>query len=172
MSIDIVTQSASLKVLQDFLVKRKLGKIVDGEFVLSKGITLGPWAGSGDFPTKAATSDDEGNQLTAPVYAAGFVAIIRVRDDFRIKITKTIDGEQVEVSQGDKLKTDPEADNREQHTRSRIARYLKNNGTKGKSGGINFRKLDGVKFYRYEDVKAFVVSRGLPMFVRGGGNKP
>ncbi len=166
MSIDIVTQSSSLEVLQDFCVKHRLGKMVDGEFTLRKGLTVAPWNADGRFKTKNATYDGE-TQLTAATYAAGFVAILRFRDDFRIRVTKTIDGEQVTVNQSDNLEG-----SEEQHTRSRIFRYVKNNGVKGKTGTINHWKLDGVKLYRYPDVMAFLDDRGLAKFVRGGGNRP
>ena len=170
--IDIITQSATLEVLQAFCVKHNLGKMLDGEFTPRKGLSIGPWNADGVFPTKNATYDENDNQLTARTVAAGFVAILRFRDDFRIPVTKTIDGEQVTVNQSDKLEVDPEADNTEQHMRSRIARFIKNNGVKGKTGTINHWKLDGVKLYRYPDVMAFLDAKGLPKFVRGGGNKP
>ena len=172
MSIDIVTQSSSLEVLQAFCVKHKLGKMVDGVFTLRKGLTIGPWGGDGKFPTSKATEDEFGNQLTAATYAAGFATILRFRDDFYIRVTKTVDGEQVTVKQRDNLTLDPEADNREQHMRSRIMRRVRRDGTTGKAGGVRWWMLDKVKFRRFEDVDAFLEAKGLPKFVRGGGNKP
>jgi len=54
--------------------------------------------------------------------------------------------------------------------RSRIYRHIKNNGVKGKTGTINHWKLDGVKFYRAQDVVDFMDNRGLAHHVWGGGN--
>lgn len=169
--IDLIAQAPDIATLRTFAITHKLGEMVEGEFQPRKGFKYNLWSGSGKFLTKAATYDGE-TRLTAPTYAAGVVAILRFRDDFFIPVTQTVDGEDVTVKQGDTLEVDPEADNTEQHTRSRIARYVKNNGTKGKTGTINHWKLGGVKLYRYQDVMDFLEAKGLPKYVHSGGNKP
>jgi hypothetical protein len=72
--------------------------------------------------------------------------------------------------ESDDLVVDPNVDNTEQHMRSRIARFIKNNGTAGTTGSINHWALDGVKLYRYSDVMDFLASKGLAGHEWYGGN--
>ena len=117
-----------------------------------KGVEWCWWAGSGKLMRSPGTYDDEGNELTAPTYVAGLVAIIRLSGDF--------------FSQ-DKLDAQPDA---EQWARSKVVRYILRNGTVGQTGGIAFVEMDGVRLFRPGDVQAKIAEWGVPGHEWLGGN--
>lgn len=114
------------------------------------------WAGSGKLMTQAGTYDADRNELTPPTYLNGFVALVRISGQFFDDNRLVPDG------------ADP--DKLEQWARSKIAKWVKDNGTPGTMGGIPYYEVSGVRMFRPNDVTAFLASRNLPGHEWLGGN--
>jgi len=115
---------------------------------LRKGLEWSWWNGTGKLQTAKGTVEEDGTQITAPKYAKGFVLLLRIHSEaFRQDKGELDEGEE---DTGDQLQ------------RSKIARWVRRNGTKSTVAGINQWTIDGVKLYRSEDVYAFCQSRGVP----------
>ena len=141
-------------------------RISDGEggFRNHPGIRWTWWADNGKLMTAKGTYDADGAELTPPTFAAGVVAILRITSQF---FTEDVDG----VKTYDALTPDEaDPDKAEQWARSRVARFVKNNGTPGTAGGISYWELDGVRLYKPADVQAFLVSNDVPGHSWQGGN--
>lgn len=110
------------------------------------------WAGSGKLMRSPGTYDAEGNELTAPVYVAGLVAIIRLSGEFFGQ---------------DRLDAEPDA---EQWARSKVIRYIRQNGQLGQTAGIAFVEMDGVRLFRPSDVQAKLADWGVAGHEWLGGN--
>ena len=117
--IDIILQAPNKATMRTFAIAR--GLLVDdgdGGYTEREGFHWGWWAGSGDFPI---------DNLVPPTLAPGVVALMRIHGGF-------FDSDQI---------TNP-VDN-EQWSRSKIARFIKNNGTPGTTAGIPWYELDSVQ---------------------------
>lgn len=64
-----------------------------------------------------------------------------------------------------------EDDTLEPWEKSKIAKFLKDNGTPGTIQGINYFELDSVRILRPRDVKDFLELRGIKMPIFAGGNR-
>lgn len=107
------------------------------------------WAGTGKFPTSNFTLDANGNVATEPTYAPNFVGLLRVRtpaDD----IASPVDMEQ--------------------WSRSRIAKYIKDNGTQGTTLGIPYYELNGVRMMKADSVMSWLAANNLSGHTWAGGN--
>lgn len=62
------------------------------------------------------------------------------------------------------------AEGTEQWQRSKIARYIKNNGILGSMSGIPFYELSNVRLFRFADVQTALASLGVPGHEWLGGN--
>lgn len=118
-----------------------------------KGLEYAWWAGSGKMLRTPGTYDAEGNELTAPTYVNGVVAILRLHGEF-------FENDQLETAE----------ETTEQWHRSKAARYIKNNGTAGTVQGINCYVLDGVRILRPQDVMGKLAEWGVPGHEFSGGN--
>ena len=116
------------------------------------------WAGEGKLKTAEGTYDQNGDEITPPSFLPGYVALCRIYGSF------------FNTDKLDPDDTDP--DKLEQWTRSKVARYIKNNGTPGTvaGGAINYYELDDVRIFRPADVFAWLSARGLPHHEWAGGN--
>ena len=116
------------------------------EWRIKPGLEFLWWAGSGKFMVQAGTYDQDGNEVTPPQFAPGVVLLLRLHHAF-------FDDDRLDPA-------DPET--AEDWDRSKVARYIKTNGTPGTTAGITYYEMDGVRLYRPADVAAFIAARGLP----------
>ena len=112
------------------------------------GLEWSWWNETGKLMTARGTYDAEGNELTAPSFAPGVVLLLRIHGEF-FKDDNLTPAED-----------DPEKD--EQWARSKVVRYIKNNGTPGIVLGIRYYELDGIQVYKPEDVAEFIAARNVP----------
>jgi len=92
----------------------------------------------------------DGKFRTGPSsYLAGFVMLIRI-NDASDTIANPADGEQ--------------------WSRSRIAQYIKNNGTPGTMGSIPYYEVSNVRLFRASDVFSWLAAQGIPANEWFGGN--
>jgi len=116
--------------------------------VARAGLEWAPWAGSGRFMTAAGEYDQDGNEITPPTFAPGYVIKMRIHSEF---------------FDWDRLDTEPaDPDDVKEWERSKVAQYVRNNGTPGTMGGIPYYEVDGVRLFRRNDVEAFLNSNNLP----------
>lgn len=152
--IDLILRAGTQQAILDFLVARNL---LDADGNPAEGFQYCWWAGSGKVMSKAAVpnpADPMGPPTTPATFLPGFVMLVRIHG---------------QRAKSDKI--DNPADN-EQHSRSRIAQWIKNNGTPGKTGTINWYDVGGVRLYRYQDVADWLAANGLPGHEWAGGNTP
>lgn len=107
------------------------------------------WGGNGKFMTAPPVYGNGPLQPpTVPAaYLTGFVLLARIR-----------------------LPGDAIAEGAEQWQRSRVAKWIKNNGTIGSFGGMACVTVGSVRMMRGADVFAWLQSRGLPGHEWLGGN--
>ena len=118
-----------------------------GNFIPRDGLEHAWWNGSGKLMLAKGTYDAEGVELTAPNYASGIWVLLRIHSDF---------------FETDKLTpAEDDVDRDEAWARSKVARYIKNNGTAGTAAGLTYYTLDGVRIFKYADVQAELLSRGV-----------
>jgi hypothetical protein len=92
----------------------------------------------------------DGKFRTGPSsYLAGFAMLIRINDPSDT-ISNPVDGEQ--------------------WSRSKIAQYIKNNGTPGTMGSIPYYEVSNVRLFRASDVFSWLASQGIPANEWFGGN--
>jgi len=132
--------------------------LVAGEWSNRDGFEYCWWADSGKMMTKAGTYGAEGAELTAPSYLAGVLAFIRISGEF-------FTSDRI-------IPDDADPDKLEQFARSKVVRYLKNNGTIGTlaGGALKYVEFDGVRIFRPNDVQALLASKNLPGHSWLGGN--
>lgn len=170
MSMDLILHAPDKTTLLDFakanglFVRRGVitdddpesptfGQVIDpGEWVRREGFDYCWWAGSGKMMRTLGTYDAEGVELTPTAFFPGVVALLRIYGDF---------------FNTDRL---DDAVDEEQWSRSKIVRYIKNNGALGSTLGISYYELDGVKIFRPGDVNAMLADRGVPGHEWLGGN--
>jgi len=131
----------------------------EGNNVTRPGIDYCWWAGSGKFMTQKGTYDENGDEITPPSFAPGVVALLRIHSDF-FENTKLAD--QTYDEEGN-----PQL---EQHQRSAVVKYIKDNGTASSMAGIPYYQLGAVRLLRPEDADAFCVSNNIPGHQWVGGN--
>lgn len=160
MIMDIIVRASSKSALVTWANDLNL-RIDDGDGGKRNhpGIRWTWWSGDGKLMTAKGTYDRDGSEITPPTYASGVVAIIRITGDF------SFGGEADQLTPDD---TDPDKD--EQWARSRVARFIKNNGTQDTSDGISYWELNGVRLYEPADVAAFLVTNDVPGHTWQGGN--
>jgi len=129
------------------------GEPTETEWRLKKGVDYCWWAGSGQMMRSRGTYDEEGNQLTAPTFVPGVVAIMRLYADFFNE---------------DRIEAEPDA---EQWARSKVVKYIKDNGVIGQIQGIAYAELDGVQVFRPADVVAKLAEWGVAGHEWMGGNR-
>ena len=166
MTITIVAHSDTKANLLAFAQRRGLVSVVDGEIVNATGFDYTLWGGAGRFMTKAGTYNAEGDELTAPTFYPGVVAILRINEKFRYPAVDE------DAPLGDTITPDEDdPDREEQHTRSRAAQWVRG-GTPGSIGPIQTYTRDDVTFLRYADVVAWCQAKGLPFHQWLEGNAP
>lgn len=106
------------------------------------GCDLAWWAGDGKFMTAAGDP---------PTYMTGFVVVCRIHS---------------EMFESDRLDGQGE-----QWARSKIARWIKDNGVLGSIGGIPCYTINSVRLFRAGDVGAWLETHGLPGHEWFGGNE-
>jgi hypothetical protein len=114
------------------------------------------WQESGKVMTAAAVLDGNGNVTAPATYLPGFVLLIRINDPNDV-VANPVDGEQT--------------------SRSKIAQFIKNNGTPGTlnitgCAPINYYSIGQFKIARFADMKACLTAKGLPGHEFAGGNTP
>ena len=135
--------------------------LLDDEGNTRPGVDYCWWAGSGKFMTAKGTYDENGDELTAPTFAPGVVALLRIHSSF-FESTKLAD--QTYDEEGN-----PQL---EQWQRSAVAKYIKDNGVYGTmtADNIPYYEIDNVRLLRPQDADAFCESRGIPGHIWVGGN--
>lgn len=94
--------------------------------------------------------DAQGNVTTPATYLTGFVVLCRLHSTV---------AENDTISEGS-----------EQWQRSRVAKWIKTNGTLGTFGGIPCYTVNSVRLFRAVDVFAWCASNGMPGHEWLGGN--
>lgn len=131
--------------------------VVEGEWVKREGFDYIWWAGSGKLMTKKAVFDAANVVVTEANFLPGYVAIVRIHGDFFANDGLT------------PAEDDP--DKAEQWTRSKVARYIKNNGTPGTiAGSVPYYELDGVRIFKASSVQDWLATNSLPGHTWLGGN--
>lgn len=140
--IDLVMYGSRAN-LRALLKSRGLIEVNAGEVTKLRGFDYCEWAGSGKFMTSPGVDSIPPTFLPQTV----ILARITTAED---EIDAPADGEL--------------------WNRSKVARYIKNNGTPGLMGTITYYELDGVRLFRAADVFAWLDGQGLPGHEWLGGN--
>ena len=156
--IDLILYAANKATIRDFGIARGLITAQDdGEggtiYVKVRNFDYCWWAGSGQFKTANGTYDEQGNEITPPTFAPGVAALLRI------------------YTADDAL--DPGAEeNPEQWQKSKVAKYIRDNGTPGSflGGAVPYYEVDGVRLMRPADVNAWLEANNLPGHEWAGGN--
>lgn len=112
------------------------------------GIEWSSWGGTGLFTTVKGTYDQDGEVITPPTYAPGYVARLRVHSDY-------FDWDRLET-----VPADPE--DIKEWERSKIADYIRSNGTPGTMVTVPYYEVDGIRIFRERDVREFLVLNDIP----------
>lgn len=145
MSIDLVLWGQTRADFTAFaLANGLLIEDAEGNRKQREGFTFSWWNGSGKLMTAPGTYDGEGNELTPPTFAPGEFALIRIYGAFF-----------------NQDRIDEPADD-EAWSRSKVAEYIKTNGTQGSIVGLTYYQFDGVRVFTYASVQQEVLSRGAP----------
>jgi len=121
---------------------------------------------TGTSPTVGATLD----VYSGPLFLDGQVALLRIYDEF-------FDEDKLDAPLVDSGEVDEEGNpilvKAEQWARSKVARYIKNNGTPGTvaGGSIPYYEVDSVRIFRPQDVETWLTTNGLPTHSWIGGNR-
>lgn len=155
--IDLILWATDRATLRTFAQNNNLLVQDDeGNWKPRDGLEWDWWGGTGKLMRTQGTYDAEGNELTAPTYIPGEVLLLRIHGDF-------FNTDRLEPDEAD-------PDKAEQWARSKVARFIKNNGTPGTVQGVNYYELDGVRIFRAADVQAKLVEWGVPGHEWLGGN--
>ena len=144
--IDLILQGTQA----NFIALLKGRGLVDALGNPVRGFDYCLWAGNGKFMTAAPTYDAQGNQLSAPSYLSGLVIIARIYG--ALFESDKVDGV------GD------------QWLRSKIAKWIKDNGVSSTFGGIPCYTANSVRMMRATDVFAWCAANALPAHEWAGGN--
>lgn len=155
--LDLVLWALTKADMRAFAVKRGLF-VSDGQggHVARDGFEWSWWAGSGKMLQAHPEYDEEGNLLKGPVHMPGVVALARIHASF-------FDGDKIEPASDDPEKG-------EQWARSKLVRFIRENGRIGQAGGIPYAEIDGVRVLRPADVQAKLAEWGAPGHEWLGGN--
>lgn len=123
--------------------------LLDSDNNVRRGVSYCWWGNDGDFMT------DPGDENTPPTFAPGKVALLRINSQFF--------DDHLEPAEDD-------PDREEQWARSKVARYIRNNGTPGTMAGIPYYQIDGVRLLRPSDVQAFIQANNTIGHEWVGGN--
>lgn len=107
------------------------------------------WSGGGKFMTVKPVMAGQ-TVVTPAVYMAGFVLLGRIHSGLAVSDAIPGTGEQWQ--------------------RSRVAEWIKNNGTPGIIGGITYYEVALVRLFRADDVFAWCATNGIPAHEWAGGN--
>lgn len=116
------------------------------------GCELTWWAGDGKFMTAKPVYDGM-TVTTPPTYLTGLVVLCRIHGALRDadRIANPVD--------------------QQQWSRSRIAKWIKDNGTLGTIGGLPCYTVNSVRLLRAADVFAWCAAHGMPGHEWFGGNQ-
>lgn len=125
---------------------------------IREGVEYSWWAGSGKFmtdPGSGGNPDDP--EYVAPSFAPGAVALLRINTRFWPE---------------DKIAEQNEAGTLEQWERSKVTKYIKDNGRPGTMAGgtIPYYELDGVRIMRPSDVESWLSANNIPGHTWVSGN--
>lgn len=113
------------------------------------GLEWSWWAGSGQFMTDPGSGGDpEAPGYVAPSYAPGVVLLMRIHGEFFANDVLN------------ETPADPE--DVKEWERSKVAKYIKDNGTPGTMGGIPYFEVGGVRIFRRKDVDEFAAANNIP----------
>lgn len=143
--IDLVLYAATKAVIRDFAIAQNLLDSNGNERV---GVTYFWWLGDGKFLTQNPVYDGNGSIVTPPAFLPGVVMLLRISEA-----------------------TDDLGGTGEQWNRSKVAQYIRNNGTPGTQGGIPYYELNSVWLFRASDVFTFIANNNLPRHEWFGGNQ-
>lgn len=146
--IDLILQGTKANIAK-LLQERGL---LDSDNNPVPGCDLAWWAGDGKFMTTPPVLDKDGNVTTPATYMAGFVVNCRIHSD-------AAKDDRIEGGKG------------EQWSRSKVAKWVKDNGTLGSIGGIPTYTVNSVRLFRAADVQGWLDSKGLPGHEWAGGNQ-
>lgn len=155
--IDLILQAATQQTLYAVLASRGLvaqqtdqaGQPIVGAYSPVPGFDFCWWAGSGKLMTKLPVLDAQGAVITPATFLAGFVMIARLTNG------------------GDAIANPVDT---EQWSRSKLAKFIKDNGVLGNIGGIPCYTVSNIRLARATDVLAFLAANNLPGHEWAGGN--
>jgi len=111
--------------------------LMDEDGNAREGVRYCWWGGDGGKILKTqGTYDAEGNELTPPEFFAGVAVLLKVYLDADKLADQNIDGTL------------------EQWERSKVAQWIKDNGSSGTVQGVSYWEVDGVRMFRPDDVLA------------------
>lgn len=121
--------------------------IVQGEWQTRDGLEWAWWAGSRQFMVSPPVLDVLG-VVTTPATYNGVAAHMRIHAGF--------------FAQDRLIPDEVDPDRAEAWARSKVARFIKNNGTPGQRAGVQYYELDGVQLSRVSDIQEWCEGRGVP----------
>jgi hypothetical protein len=123
--------------------------LLDSDGNTHPGVDYFWWNGDGRFMTVKPVMSADGETITTPAtYLPGFVMLLRISED----------GDTIKGGSG------------EQWSRSKVAQYIKDNGTPGTMGAIPYYEISNVRLFRAADVFSWLASQGIPSNEWFGGN--
>ena len=150
MSIDLFLRSPTTKTAITTLLTAR--GLLDATGNPVAGFAYVWWQESGKFMLTKPVVNPATLAVTTPAtFLAGFVMMVRLYDSL-------FASDQIAGGTG------------EQWARSKIAQYLKNNGTPSVIGGINFYAFGGVQIFRAADVVTWLGANNMPGHEWAGGN--
>lgn len=131
--------------------------LMDADGNVRPGVDYCWWGGSGQIMKTKAVMDGM-TVVTPATYIPGFAMIMRLH-------TVMYEADKLTPAQGET----------EQWHRSRVVKYIKDNGVFGRTsaanGNIPYYELSGVRIFRPTDVFAWLDANGLPGHYWVGGNQ-
>ena len=159
MSLDLILYGADKATFAAFAKNNPpANPLLDSEGNTREGVSYCWWGGNGKLMTAPGDYSDE-NNIIEPTFLPGVVALLKIHSSF-FEDTKLAD--QTFDNNG--------APELEQHQRSSVVKYIKDNGTPGTMAGITYYELDNVRIFRPSDVEAFLAANGVPGHTWVGGN--
>ena len=160
MTLDLFLYAANKAALVAFAKSNPpANPLLDEDNNPRQGVMYVWWKETGKFMTQAGTYDAEGEEITPPTYLPGVLLLLRIHASF-FDNTKLAD--QTYDEDGN-----PQL---EQHQRSAVVKYIKDNGTPGTMGSLPYYELDGVRIFRPADVEAYLAANNLSGHEWVGGN--
>jgi len=150
--IDLILQGTKANIAALLKARGLLDFDADKNPVPLPGCELAWWGGDGKFMTAAPVLDAQGNVTTPATYMAGYVVNCRIHSTL-------FDEDKVPDAKG------------EQWVRSKVAKWVKDNGTLGSIGGIPTYTVNNVRLFRAADVQGWLEAKGLPGHEWAGGNQ-